>query len=396
MFTPCRPPWDTSVPQTVLLTLGRLPKGLDIARSFHANGWRVIIAEPFGWHLCGLSRSVAKSVKTPAPVDGQAAYLDALLDIIHRESVDLVVPVSEETMHVAALSGRLPPDVRLFTTTQDAVLALHDKFAFANMLIAAGLAAPKTALLGTDDGAALFEADPTIVKDRWGAAGSGVTFHRPGEPMPRRDGAVVQEQLHGEEVSTFSIVHEGRPSITVVYRPVIRDGTVATVFERITCADVETYIADVAQTRGHTGFLSFDLMLTDDGPVAFECNPRANSGIHFLHTPDIARAILDSNFVPRLTAQTRLQQAYPTLTLLWGAIGSWSRYRSIGKALLTSRDVTWDWRDPLPFALMTPATWPLLRQSLFQGRSLGKAAIHDIGWFGPARDDDTASSRGTR
>jgi hypothetical protein len=78
-----------------------------------------------------------------------------------------------------------------------------------------------------------------------------------------------------------------------------------------------------------------------------------------------------------------MQQAYPTLTLLWGAIGNWPRYRQIGKALLTSRDVTWRWRDPLPFALMTPATWPLLRQAIFDGRSLGEAAIHDIGWFGP-------------
>ncbi|MEN9755617.1 MAG: hypothetical protein RLZ07_1999, partial [Pseudomonadota bacterium] len=37
--------------QSVLLTLGRLPKGLDIARSFHRAGWRVIIADPARDHL---------------------------------------------------------------------------------------------------------------------------------------------------------------------------------------------------------------------------------------------------------------------------------------------------------------------------------------------------------
>ena len=37
--------------RTALLTLGRLPKGLDLARALAAEGWRVVVAEPFGWHL---------------------------------------------------------------------------------------------------------------------------------------------------------------------------------------------------------------------------------------------------------------------------------------------------------------------------------------------------------
>jgi len=29
---------------SLLLTIGRLPKALDFARSFHAAGWRVVVA----------------------------------------------------------------------------------------------------------------------------------------------------------------------------------------------------------------------------------------------------------------------------------------------------------------------------------------------------------------
>jgi len=372
------------VTQTVLLTLGRLPKGLDIARSFHAAGWRVLVAEPFGWHLCGLSRSVAKSFQLPAPNTDQAAYLDALLALIAREGVSLVVPISEETMHVAALGERLPDDVTLFTAPSKDVSALHDKFRFAEGLYQAGLAAPKTALLGTLEAQAIAGTGPTIVKDRWGASGSNVTFLEQGSSLPDRPNGLVQERLEGEEVSSFSIVHAGSVSETVVYKPVIRDGTVSTVFERIKVPEVEAYVDQVAQWSGHTGFLSLDLMIDGPDVTAFECNPRANSGIHFLETADIARAILEPGFVPRFSRHTRMQQAYPTLTLLWGAIGKWPRYRQVGKALFTSRDVTWRLNDPLPFALMTPATWPLLRQAIFEGRSLGEAAIHDIGWFGPS------------
>ncbi|MEO0384854.1 MAG: ATP-grasp domain-containing protein [Pseudomonadota bacterium] len=369
--------------QTVLLTLGRLPKGLDIARGFHVEGWRVLVAEPFGWHLCRLSRSVAKSFQVPAPNTDQAAYLDALLALIAREGVSLVVPISEETMHVAALGERLPDDVTLFTAAQQPILALHDKLQFAHGLEQAGITAPKTALLGSPEAQGIADAAPTIVKDRWGASGSNVAFLEQGSTLPDRQDALVQERLQGDEVSSFSIVHEGKVSVTVVYRPVIRDGTVSTVFERIEAPDVETYVARIAQWSDHTGFLSLDLMIDGSRIVAFECNPRANSGIHFLETSDIARAILEPGFVPRFNHHKRMQQAYPTLTLLWGAIGKWPRYRQIGKALFTSRDVTWRLSDPLPFVLMTPATWPLLRQAIFEGRSLGEAAIHDIGWFGP-------------
>ncbi len=369
--------------QTVLLTLGRLPKGLDIARSFHAAGWRVLVVEPFGWHLCGLSRSVAKTFRVPAPNASHEAYLEALLALIAQKNVSLVVPISEETMHVSALADRLPDGVELFTSTQNDVLRLHDKLQFAHWLAGEGLAAPRTAALGTPQAQAIADSGPVVVKDRWGASGSHVAFLNKGDVLPTRDGALVQERLSGEEVSSFSIVHGGKVSATVVYKPVIRDGTVSTVFERIEAPDVETYVAEIASRSGHSGFRSFDMMVDGDEVTAFECNPRANSGIHFFETADIARALLDAAFAPRLNKHTRLQQAYPTLTLLWGSIGKWPRYRQIGKALLTSRDVTWSWCDPLPFLLMTPATWPLLRQAIFEGRSLGEAAIHDIGWFGP-------------
>ncbi len=374
--------------QTVLLTLGRLPKGLDIARSFAAAGWRVVVAEPFGWHLTGLSRAVARSHIVTAPNTQPIAYLDDLSRIVEDEDVSLVVPISEETMHVAALKGRLPGGVELFTVTQDSVLKLHDKLQFARLVGELGLPMPRTAALGTGEALDIVEAGPAIVKNRCGASGSGFAVVEQCSCLPDgSDGLLVQEQLSGEEISTFSIVHGGQVSATVVYRPVIRDGTVSTVFERIENTAAEAVATRIAEACHHTGFLSFDMMVGEtDEVAAFECNPRATSGIHFLETADIARAILEPDFCPRFAKHRVMQQAYPTLTLLWGAIGRWPRYRRIAKALFTSRDVTWSWRDPLPFFLMTPATWPLLRQTLFEGRSLGEAAIHDIGWFSPQDD----------
>ena len=52
---------------TVLITLGRLPKALDLARGFKALGYRVIVAEPFRWHLTGVSNVIARRFTVTAP-----------------------------------------------------------------------------------------------------------------------------------------------------------------------------------------------------------------------------------------------------------------------------------------------------------------------------------------
>ena len=93
---------------TVLITLGRLPKGLDLARSFRRLGWRVIVAEPFRWHLSAMSNAVARRYTVTAPAIDRERYLGELCDIVMKEGVELVVPVSEEIMHVSHLAGRLP------------------------------------------------------------------------------------------------------------------------------------------------------------------------------------------------------------------------------------------------------------------------------------------------
>ena len=74
---------------SVLLTLGRLPKALEIARALDSAGCRVIVAEPLRWHVCKPSSSVAFSYKVTAPNVDLDKYLRELLDIIMQEEIDL-------------------------------------------------------------------------------------------------------------------------------------------------------------------------------------------------------------------------------------------------------------------------------------------------------------------
>ena len=374
--------------RTVVITLGRLPKALDFARSFHAAGWRVVIAEPWRTHLTGASRAVARTCVLPPPVEGKAAYLEALCALVREEGADLILPVSEETLHVAGLSPDATGGARVFAPSQAALLELHHKGRFAALCRRIGLAAPDTAALGTADAAGIATASDYVVKPVYSCSGRGVTFHERGTPPPSfAEPAVVQARAQGEALSTFAIVHEGRVRVNVVYRATILSGSVAVAFERVERPRVDDWVSRFALAVGHTGMLSFDLFAGEGGaPVAIECNPRATSGVHFIETADIAQAILDPDGPPpRFKAKTRFQQFYPALTEVQGRMlkgfGRGGPFRQALPHLFGSREATWAANDPMPFIGMPLTASMIIWKALKTGRSFGEVSTEDISWF---------------
>jgi len=373
-------------PGTVLITIGRLPKALDFARAFHSAGWTVVVAEPFRLHLTGASNSVWKSRVTPAPSAGKAAYLEALLQIIADEAVDLVLPLSEETMHVAHLHDRLPAGVSVYAPPVDALMELHDKGRFAALAASLGLSVPRTAVLGSTQAAALSATYDYVVKPALSCSGRGIAFGRAGtSPYPASTDArqIVQQRIDGSHFSTFSIVHGGKVSVTVVYRGLVMSGTVAVAFERVEHRAIAAWVEAFALRIGHTGFISFDFIVDTDGhPQAIECNPRVTSGVHFIETRDLAATTLDPAAPPpglRVTRQ--MQQFYPTLTETQGSVLAPSRFRANLAALMKARDVSWSAADPWPFVSMPLTSFQIIAASLREGRSFGEVSTRDISWF---------------
>lgn len=358
---------------TVLLTLGRLPKALDIARSFHAHGWRVVVAEPFRRTLVGASRACAAQHRLPAPAAGHAAYLAALEGVVRVENAALVVPVSEETPHVAHL-----PDAPLFTMPAGLVLRAHHKQGFIDMARGFGLDVPESFAPGSAAAAALTARADFITKPVHSCSGRGVRFFNAGDPAPDEAGNVVQRRIHGDVISSCTLAHAGRVSSTVIYRGKLFSGAVAIAFERIDHAATEAWIARFVEASGWTGFISFDFILDGTGrPWGIECNPRTTSGLHFWRMEDIAPAMLDPAQPPRHRPERVLQQAYSVLTAAWGAGG-----RAALRALFTTRDVSWSWSDPMPFLTMTATSWPIIREAARRGTTFGEVATLDVGWAG--------------
>lgn len=374
--------------RSVLLTLGRLPKGLDVARSFARAGWRVVVAEPFGWHLARVSRAVAKSCQVTAPNADHRRYLRDIAEIVAREGVELIVPISEEAMHVAAITEMLPSGVRFYGMGQRELLELHDKIGFARVAARHGLDVPETWRGDAPEAAALAASRDFVVKPLFSCSGIGVHMLERGSAIPSdRSPAtyLVQAFVKGQVCSTFSLAHDGRVQVTVVYRGTVLSGTVAVAFERIEVRAVSAWVeAFVARSRW-SGSISFDFVLEADGRVlAIECNPRVTSGVHFVHPDDLAPAMFDLGATrkARLREQRLLQQFFPCLTETQGSLFRRGPFRRNLGYLLRSRDVTWGWRDPAPLVSMPLTSWQILNKTIFHGKTMGEAATEDIGWFG--------------
>ncbi|MEO1252789.1 MAG: ATP-grasp domain-containing protein [Pseudomonadota bacterium] len=373
--------------KTILLTLGRLPKALELARALAGAGNRVLIAEPFASHLSKPSRSVEKSFHVSAPNDDLNAYLDEMRVIIEAERVDIVAPVSEEVLYAVLLRDRLPDSAAIWAPPFESLRRLHDKFAFARHIESLGLRCPATERADDAAAAAIMDEGAFVMKPALGCSGAGLRFFEEGaRPENGADlaGAIVQQRITGREVSSFSIAHEGRVIGSVIYEAVIRSGTVATNFQRVDDAhSALSWIDEFVRREKYSGYVAFDFIVDDAGEAwPIECNPRLTSGIHFMDHADLAAALITPEAAREIDfrKQRRFQEGHTSLLEAYGAILQPKEFvRRLG-AVFTTRDVLWSWDDPAPFVLMTPMSWRVLSQVLFKGMSFGEAATRDIEW----------------
>ena len=344
--------------------------------------------------MAGTSRAVDKRITMPAPASAPDAYLDALERIIESEDVACVVPVSEETMHVAALHQRFAGRDRapsVFCAPPARTLALHSKHDFIDLAREAGLDAPETERSGTAAAAALATRADVIIKPEFSCSGRGQRRVTKGTALPHVPaGHVIQAIVRGDEVSGFAIARAGRMLAACAYRPLIRHGSVAVAFERIDAPEVTAWMARFVEATGHTGFIAFDFIVGDDGaPQAIECNPRATSGLHFLRTGDIAPLVTGQADAAALRDEVLLQEFWSNWTHWFSAIGRGDERRRTGRALRRARDVTWQRNDPWVFLLATWSTWPIIGQALRRGETFAEVLALDIEY----RPRDETSSK---
>jgi hypothetical protein len=383
--------------RTALLTIGRFPKALTLARSLHRNGVRVIVADPLKRQLCSVSRAVAKNYCVTAPNVDVAAWERDILEIIDKEQVTDLFPASEEICHVANLAPRLPTTVRYVGPAVSWIEQWHDKLQFVDHAIARGVTAPSVYTTADPETRALIRQTDCVLKPRRGCSGTEVSFISQGSTVPAASQEMLlQRKVEGTPLCTLSWIDDGIVKATASYRGSTHSGTVAVGFQSApTPFSVRQWIEQFVADTGVTGFLSFDFILDWSGiPWGIECNPRLSSGIHFIGEAWLGSAVIGeyNGPAPISPAGKRAQWTYSTLTEAYKYLFRLQVTELVRclRDLVVARDAVWSWRDPLPFLLMTPLCWQFIWRSITERIPIGEASQCDIAWhwFTPQKQNE--------
>lgn len=369
-------------PKTIMLTGGKMTKALQLARSFHAAGHRVILVETHKYWLTGhrFSRAVDRFYTVPTPQADPDAYTQALLQIAKAEQVDVYIPVCSpvssyyDSLAKPVLSGCC--EVLHFDA--DVTRMLDDKFAFAETARSIGLSVPKSFKITCPDDVLNFDFSqetrqyilksipydsvrrlnltklPCSTPEETAAFVSSL-------PISAETPWILQEFIPGQEYCTHSTIRNGEIRLHCC----CQSSAFQVNYENVEHSEILNWVKRFAAALELTGQASFDFIQADDGRVyAIECNPRTHSAITmFYNHPGVADAYLGKE--PLTEPLQPLPSSKPTYWLyheLWRLtqVRSWQQLQTRLGTLWRGTDAIFQVNDPLPFLTVHHWQIPLL------------------------------------
>lgn len=327
-------------PKTILVTGVGMTKGLFLARTFYKAGHNVIGAdfEPNGIPVCGrFSKSLRKFYSLPKPNEkaGAAYYIDAMLQIVRREHVDLWVSCSgvasavEDGQAKEVLERR--SDVRCIQFDVMTTQTLHEKDTFIAETERLGLPTPEThnvtsraavhkvlhesprtkkqyimKSVGMDDAS---RGNMTLLPRR---TVSETYSHVSAIPISKKKPWVLQQFIKGKEYCTHALIVNNDVKVFVAcpssellmhYDALPPDSALSRAMLRFTEEFVRRSNADM------TGHLSFDFLVdeavSEKGAqlalLPIECNPRAHTAVALFQGQERA---MSEAYLTALTSRT--------------------------------------------------------------------------------------------
>jgi hypothetical protein len=355
-------------PRTIMVSGGKMTKALQLARSFHAAGHRVILIESRKYRFTGhrFSRAVDRFYTVPKPES--PGYADALLAIVRRENVDVYVPVCSPvaSYYDALAKPRLEPYCEVLHGDADMIAALDDKYAFSALATSLGLTVPDAHRICDPRQVEDFDfsaaAPPYILKSipydpvhrldlttlpRPSRAGTAA-FAR-SKPISAATPWIMQGLVRGREYCAHSTVRDGRVQVYCC----CESSAFQVNYAMADKPEIEAWVRGFVEPLKLTGQFSFDFIQAGDGRVyAIECNPRTHSAITMFHDhPGLARAYLDDD-TPVIEPAPGSRPTYWIYHEVWRLATEPGRRLSRLKVILRGKDAIFDWADPLPFLMV--------------------------------------------
>jgi predicted ATP-grasp superfamily ATP-dependent carboligase/thymidylate kinase len=213
----------------VLVTDASRGSAVSVIRSLGGRGMHVIAADSAGRSPGFSSTYASERLRYPPPAESPEAMVDVLLSAARERRVDLIIPVTDETVApLAAARERFDGVCRLALPSAEALAASRDKMATVELAGELGIPVPRTELVvGLDDAlrAAPTLGWPVVLKPRFSrVVRDGRAIERYSvayaenedglaEQMRAFEGrcdVLLQEYCGGEAHGVELLAHEGR------------------------------------------------------------------------------------------------------------------------------------------------------------------------------------------
>ena len=352
--------------KTVLISGGKMTKALQLARSFHAAGHRVVLVESAKYRFTGHRFSRAVDAFHCVPEPHEPGYAEALLAVVRRERVNVFVPVSSPAASVPDAHARKLLDgvCDVLHGDPETVEMLDDKASFAEMAASLGLRVPDSRRITDRSQVLAFDFPPgrTYILKRvaYNPVGrldltplSATTPERNAAfvaslPISAEDPWILQEFVVGQEYCTHSTVRDGRLRVYGC----CESSACQVNYGHVDHPEIRRWVEHFASALRLTGQVSFDFIESEDGSVyAIECNPRTHSAITMFHDdPRLADAYLGDDH-PVITPRPDARPTHWLYHELWRLLTQSGRRKRLD-TLRRGTDAIFDWQDPLPYFMV--------------------------------------------
>jgi predicted ATP-grasp superfamily ATP-dependent carboligase len=308
----------------ILVTSARLPHAVGVIRSLGEAGHEVLASDTFRTSPGLHSHHVKERLITAAPAFETRTFVGQVADAVRSKGIDLVVPAFEEVFY---LSKHLPEQSeksrgKYFFPAFDTLHRLHDKKRFVDLAHELDLPIAKTITATNPDelvaatkqfdeyfARAAFSRGGVTLLTNTGPLAGAVKLEdcQPTEQNPW----LVQEFVHGEDLCSMSVAHQGRLAAHCTYRhPLTIEHAGGIVFESIDEPVAQEVSRKIIEHLGYHGHVSFDWMRTEDGQLYLvECNPRPTAAIFTMDPQRYAKALFEPDFdAPYVTEAGRREQ----------------------------------------------------------------------------------------
>jgi hypothetical protein len=291
----------------VLLSEGSSLSAREAVSTLGLAGYRLHIASSDTNCLCRFSRFVDRVHAAPASGKNPEAYLNAVLDIVEREHIDILLPVHEQAYLFAAARHRLPVGLGIAVADFAAFQQVQSKAAFSTLLSQLGIPQPPTRIAFSSDeftGATDF---PCYAKTAFGNASAGVwRLENAAEAAALSQdlarlgafahGVLIQLAAAGALERTQTVFDRGRLVACHSYRQIEAGPGGGDVVKRsIVRHDIRAFAARIGAALAWHGALSFDTIAdaATNTPLFIDANPRLVEPMNaWLSGVDLAGAMI--------------------------------------------------------------------------------------------------------